>query len=579
MNNSLVFTNPSLTINNSHLYGGVTHTQNVNAETDLTIGTVASAELSFQTDLLNNSSLGKSFTYTRDSNRVGTFIVNQVTKVNDKYKVVAYDNLLKFDIIIDSWYEGLTFPITLQNMFSSLCSFCGCSTTGSITNGSMSIEKTFTSQNIKGKQILSYIAQCAGGYAYADTNGYIRIKGFTSSSITLDSSKYKRYEFADYTAPIIDKIWIGMEDSDAGYTYGSGDNVLRIIYNPLFFVEDITDYDTEIAAIYNIVHSYSYTPMRIELLEDLGINAGDIISVNNFQTLIMSKVVSSSGVVLESTGNFKRQEGADSTNSQITALRGKYNTLSRTVDETVNEVGDIAAGMATTVRIKPDGVTIADADGNTVVITGSCVDAATINANNLNMTGVITWSDLSSSAQTEINRLIAQSATYKQDTVPTNPTEGDAWYVTGNNDITVGNVTYYHHYTYTYNGSTWEQSGVPAYIKSTYIDFTQVQSPKLIGQDIDLQGGTFSIKDLTGVTQYGYLGYGSGIAGSSTIEDGVVLAQSSDTNLDVGDYYIICTSSGVRLCAGNWSLIVTDTGIYKQYNGGTMTPIGVAVFG
>ena len=206
MNNSLVFTNPSLTINNAHLYGGVNYSQNVNAETDLSIGTVSSAEVNFQTDLLNTSSLGKTFTYSRDGSTIGTFIVNQVTKLNDRYKVVAYDNLLKFDIIIDSWYEGLTFPITLQNMFSSLCTYCGCTSSGTITNSSMSIEKTFVSQNIKGKQILSYIAQCAGGYAYADSTGKIKIKGFTSNATTLDNTKYKRCEVADYSAPVIDKI-------------------------------------------------------------------------------------------------------------------------------------------------------------------------------------------------------------------------------------------------------------------------------------------------------------------------------------------------------------------------------------
>jgi len=578
MSNSLVFTNPSRTIGDSNLFGGVTYNHNVNSEQDLTIGTVASAEISFVTDVLNSSAVGTSCNYYRGNTLVGKFNVTQVVKAKTNYKVIAYDNLSKFDINIDSWWESLNFPITLQNLFSSLCTYCGCSSYGTITNSTMSITKNFVSQNVSGKQILNYIAQAAGGYAYADSNGRIRIKGFTTNRYVLDNTKYAKLEYADYTAPVIDKIWIGMEDDDAGYSYGTGNNVLRLLYNPLFFVSDISQYQTQIQNIYNKVHAYSYIPMRIELYQDFGIQAGDIITVNNMTTLVMSKEITNTGVVFESTGNYKRIDNVDITSSQINALRGKYNLLSRTVDETVNTVGDLEEGLETTVRIKPDGVTIADAEGNTVVITGTCVDAATINANNLNMTGVVTWQDLSTTAQEEIDRRIAKSATYKQSTVPSNPVEGDSWYVTGDNDITVGGVTYYHHYTYTYNGTSWEQSGVPAYIKSTYIDFTQVQSPKLIGQDIDLQGGTFSIRDLTGVTQYGYLGYGSGMASSTTIENGVVLACSGDTNLDFGDYYVICTSTAVRLCAGRYALVVTDNGVFQQYNGGQLTPIGVAVF-
>ena len=87
---------------------------------------------------------------------------------------------------------------------------------------------------------------------------------------------------------------------------------------------------------------------------------------------------------------------------------------------------------------------------------------------------------------------------------------------------------------------------LPGYIKDTYIDFTQVNSPYIRGNNIELRGGTFDIKDGTGNTRYGYIGKGNGHDGTAET-DGVILSYSGSSGLGNGDYYVICTSKGVRL--------------------------------
>ena len=64
-------------------------------------------------------------------------------------------------------------------MFTSLCTYCGC-TAGSttFTNYSMKVNDNFTGINITGRAVLGYIAQCAGGFAKAHTNGKIQITKF-----------------------------------------------------------------------------------------------------------------------------------------------------------------------------------------------------------------------------------------------------------------------------------------------------------------------------------------------------------------------------------------------------------------
>lgn len=352
MLNKLIFTGK--TIVDSQLFGGVKYSHSCNADTDLTVGTTACAEVSFTTNALQPDSLNSSFTYYAKFNgnttytTVGVFNIKEITKsTHGKYEVKAYDNISKFDIIVDSWIDSLTFPITLGNMFNSLCTYCGCTAySTSFTNSTMKVNDNFTGINITGRAVLGYIAQCAGGFAKAYTNGKIQITKFTTKSITLDNTKYKTFWYADYSAPVIDKVWVGQEDGDTGVTSGTGNNVLSIESNPLLFADSTSAIQPYVNTIFNVVKTYNYTPCKIDLIKDFGINVGDIITVNGITTMIMNKSWDSSGVKMESTGNATR-EIASSQNSEILALRGKTNVLTRTLEETTNKMTSIETDMGT----------------------------------------------------------------------------------------------------------------------------------------------------------------------------------------------------------------------------------------
>lgn len=119
------------------------------------------------------------------------------------------------------------------------------------------------------------------------------------------------------------------------------------------------------------------------------------------------------------------------------------------------------------------------------------------------------------------------------------------------------------------------------YLGSTYIDFTQVTSPYIAANNIDLRGGYFTIKDSAGTTSYGYLGYGSGITTGGDPTNGIVMSHGGRTDLSYGQHYLIVTSKGVRMQAGDYSIFVCDTGCFTGYKG-VNTEIGSAgpcVFG
>lgn len=81
--------------------------------------------------------------------------------------------------------------------------------------------------------------------------------------------------------------------------------------------------------------------------------------------------------------------------------------------EITGRVEDAEAGLSQTVRIAADGVTITNAAGSTLTIDGGQINAATIktelldaskiNAAELNLTGVISFADLTTSLQNDVN--------------------------------------------------------------------------------------------------------------------------------------------------------------------------------
>ena len=99
---------------------------------------------------------------------------------------------------------------------------------------------------------------------------------------------------------------------------------------------------------------------------------------------------------------------------------------------------------------------------------------------------------------------------------------------------------------------------LPAYIKSTYIDFTKVQSPRIEANDIGLYGGYFEIYDGGGRTKYGSLGFGSGLTTAGDTTYGMVMSAGGNTDLGEEGNYFIATNAGVRMQSGGSKVFAVD---------------------
>lgn len=349
MNNRYIFN--AVTLTDADCTGEFKYEQCVNPGTDLQFGTTAMGELRFAIFDTNNISAtlkGQTFQWQlkqmSDSayKSMGRFTVDSVRKLRNRTEIIAYDDMIKFERYVDDWLTGLTFPITLGNMLTSLCAYCGVTlgtTINLIINYAYIIKNTFTGTNITGKVILSYICEVAASFACIDTAGRLSVQRY-ANTIALDASKYISLEHAEYTVQGITKVQVRSGENDIGVIEGTGTNTYIIENNPLFYATTAADISNAVKIIYNTIPNFLYTPMTFTTFEDYGIKCGNWVTVDGMQTVIMDKQITQSGVRFESTGNMLRAEQSTRENQTIKRLQGNVHEFINEIDRLSSKIYD-----------------------------------------------------------------------------------------------------------------------------------------------------------------------------------------------------------------------------------------------
>lgn len=222
----------------------------------------------------------------------------------------------------------------------------------------------------------------------------------------------------------------------------------------------------------------------------------------------------------------------------------------------VNEDSILARVGATEMWIKNEGVTFTGLSEGTTIIDGGCIKTGTIDADRLNLTGSISFGDLTTEVQNEINSASEDAAEATELANSASSAASGAYSVARS----------------IANGS---------YVGGTFIDKTTIKAPTIIGNEIKVYG-TFQTVDLNeNVT--GYMGAAQGMTADGTETYGVALsyAWNPDT-YEVSDKYVIVTDAGIRMQAGTNRIVVTagainiTTGVGKAYYNGVEIGSGEA---
>lgn len=214
----------------------------------------------------------------------------------------------------------------------------------------------------------------------------------------------------------------------------------------------------------------------------------------------------------------------------------------------VNSDSIIARVAKTELWIKEDGVTFKGLADGTTVINGGCIQTGTINAQYLNLTGSISFTDLTQEVQDNLTAL----GDTADEALSTATHADDIADIARDLAKSIANGQY---------------------LKGTFIDGKSIKSPTIEGNEIKVYGTFQTIgNDSVGMTTTGYMGAAQGMDADGNTTFGVALSYTwNEEDYSVGDNYVIVTNGGVRLQSGDNRIILTpnsiriNTGSSKAY--------------
>lgn len=214
----------------------------------------------------------------------GIYTAEQIT-VNENYiSVIAYDYMGKFDVLFSE--VGATFPIKLSTLFQKICTYCGAAY-GSLDfpNKDLYVTGDYLDEKASCREVLSYIAQLACSYVYADKSGYICM-GWLKDT---DYAVQERQKI-NGTVTVTGVQLTDAADNTKIYQTGTKDYCLIMDDNP--FVVGNSALQNSVWTN-RLVGKLKLTPFEAEILSDPSLEAGDIITVsdlngNTYKTPITS---------------------------------------------------------------------------------------------------------------------------------------------------------------------------------------------------------------------------------------------------------------------------------------------------
>lgn len=224
----------------------------------------------------------------------------------------------------------------------------------------------------------------------------------------------------------------------------------------------------------------------------------------------------------------------------------------------------ITAKVANTeLKITELGVTFSNlSDGlakGTTVINGGCIKTGTIDAQYLNLTGAIKFTDLvdSDKVQSDIDSALDAADTALDAAKDAAEQASKAESIADDAYDTAASAR-----------SVARSIANGNYLTGTFINGKKISSPEIEGNNIKVYGTfqTIGNDDVDNITT-GYMGAAQGMDEHGNITYGVALARTWNADsYRVSNSYVIVTNAGVRLQYGTNSLTVSENGIWLTTN-------------
>ena len=328
----MIFTDQNITLddNDISIDSGLVVNDIFNGDTDLVFGKTVCRQVNVR--LLNSSRLNglgwngefllqiymtiSNTEYTCD---IGYFQGEKPRNVTTAQYIdlIAYDRMKWFDELADDFLASLTFPKTISQIYTALCTSAGItgvmdSVPASLSGRSFS-ELPADMEGYTRRDILGWIAEQCGSYATITNDGKCTLRWFsdnTAHAVTgdeewsvesadlnpgmthneLDQLTHDELDTMTHNdidgyrvAYAVDQVLIKQinNDFDINYPSACGGNIYTITDNPFMPIGSNTDVTNYVKPIFDRLSAFGgYLPFEMSCLGDPAVEAGDIITVS-----------------------------------------------------------------------------------------------------------------------------------------------------------------------------------------------------------------------------------------------------------------------------------------------------------
>lgn len=353
------------------------------------------------------------------STNMGYFTVETVERVDStKVKVTAYDRMRLLSASADAWLASVSFPRSTNSLLSLLATKLGItkySARGLNTN--YSIPKGFSATGVTYRDVLSWLCEARGQFAYITVNGNLQLSYYNpSATATFSSSDTMGTNVAEYNINPYQALQIRASDSDLGVTVGSNEPKYVITGNPLFYNASTTAIEAAAKALLTRVNAIAYTPATFTFWQDsVSLLCGSKITLKTphnpttgYTVFVMSESINGNRHTVTCVGN-PYTINTRSSSTQIKQLQGKTAELSYDVNGLKSVVGDSSKGLVSTVEQTAEAITlrVEKSDIANALNTVKQVDAGgtqiKIAQDKIDIDGLVKFNDLSKKGSTIIN--------------------------------------------------------------------------------------------------------------------------------------------------------------------------------
>lgn len=272
----------------------------------------------------------------------------------------ALDGMQKFNVDVDDWWAGLTWPLTRGQLLASLCTYVGVTLKTTTFPGSTEsiASAPMAGNGLVGKDVLGWIAETACAYARMSRDDKLELVWFTAQNVKLTQNQHFGDSPAEYETPAVQALHVQVANTDLGVMLpenGTG-NEYQVLDNPLYYGSTETEIRGKAQDLYEKLIAFpAYTPNSVDAVCDWSMEPGDIIQVvggdGTTRTLPIFRMTLKWGggwarATYECTGGTGRKPAPQSKRREFAAYRA-YHKLEVDIEGIHSEIGDVKGNVAT----------------------------------------------------------------------------------------------------------------------------------------------------------------------------------------------------------------------------------------